>query len=75
MFNFNNNNDKENSFFLSVEHTFLEQYENNEFMQIVINDLQQFFSSATCICHNKKANVLKKLGLKLFSKDIWNFKV
>jgi len=68
MFNFNNNNDKENSFFLSVEHTFLEQYENNEFMQIVINDLQQFFSSATYICHDKKGKCFEKVGFEAFLK-------
>jgi len=39
IFNFNNNNNKENSFFFFVEHIFLEQYKNNEFIQIVINDL------------------------------------
>ncbi|CAG8639495.1 3010_t:CDS:1, partial [Funneliformis caledonium] len=61
MSNFNNDNDKEN-FFLSIEHTSLEQYEDNELMHIVINDLQQFFSSAICTCHNKKEKCFEKVG-------------
>ena len=68
MVNFNKDNDKENSLFSFIEHTFLEQYEDNKFMQTVINDLKQFFSFATCTCRNKKEKCFEKVGFEAFLK-------
>jgi len=74
MVNFNKDNNKENSLFSSIEHTFLEQYEDNEFMQTVINDLKQFFSFATCTCHNKKEKCFEKVGFGAFLKRHLEFR-
>ena len=40
MSNFNNFDDKENDSTFSLDNVILKQYEKNEFMQAVINDLK-----------------------------------
>jgi len=74
MVNFNKDNDKENSLFSSIKHIFLEQYEDNEFMQTVINDLKQFFSFTTCTRRNKKEKCFEKVGFGAFLKRYLEFR-
>src|SRR5688572_562173 len=72
MSNFNNFDDKENNSTFSLDNIVLEQYEKNEFMQAVINDLKQFFFLLTVLAVIKEKNVLKKLGLnRTFGSVVW----
>ena len=66
MSNFNNFDDKENDSTFSLDNVVLEQYEKNEFMQAVINDLKQFFVFANCTCHNKREKCFKEVGFEAF---------
>jgi len=66
MSNFNNFNDKENDSTFSLDNVVLKQYEKNEFMQAVINDLKQFFVFANCTCHNKREKCFKEVGFEAF---------
>ena len=68
MSNFNNVNDKENNSTFSLDNIVLEKYENNEFMQAVINDLKQFFVFSNCTCRNKKEKCFKEVGFEAFLK-------
>ncbi len=66
MSNFNNFDDKENDLTFSLDNIVLEQYEKNEFMQTVINDLKQFFIFANCTCCNKREKCFKEVGFEAF---------
>src|SRR6266540_7071744 len=57
---------KKNDSTFSLDNVVLEQYEKNEFMQAVINDLKQFFVFANCTCHNKREKCFKEVGFEAF---------